>query len=67
VDGRYRGYFIVDLTRDRLQADFYASRTVQDRTTDERFVTGYATASDGNHLERVEAPAKSQSAPNLAP
>ena len=28
VDGRYRGYFILDLTRQRLQADFYAVATV---------------------------------------
>ena len=27
VDGRYRGYYLVDLTRERLQADFYAMKT----------------------------------------
>ena len=32
VDGRYRGYFVVDLTRERLQADFYAVATVEERS-----------------------------------
>ena len=32
VDGRYRGYYVVDLTRERLQADFFAMKTILDRT-----------------------------------
>ena len=32
VDGRYRGYFVLDLTRERLQADFYGVATVDERT-----------------------------------
>ena len=35
VDGRYRGYFVVDLTRERLQADYFRVATVQERSTAE--------------------------------
>jgi alkaline phosphatase D len=50
VDGRYRGYFIVDLTRERLQADFYAVATIEERSTKERFERGFITESGRNHL-----------------
>ena len=58
VDGRYRGYFIVDLTKDRLQADFFANKTVADRTTDERFVVGFVTGNGNNHLVSTSTPVK---------
>jgi alkaline phosphatase D len=50
VDGRYRGYFIVDLTRERLQADYYALATIEERSTKERFEKGFITESGRNHL-----------------
>ena len=53
VDGRYRGYYIVDLTRERLQADYYAVATVAERSAKERFEQGFITESGRNHL--VEA------------
>jgi alkaline phosphatase D len=57
VDGRYRGYFIVDLTRDRLQADYYAVATIEERSTKERFEKGLMTESGRNHLIEASAPA----------
>ena len=57
VDGRYRGYYIVDLTRDRLQADFYAVATIQERSTKERFEKGFITESGRNHLVEASSPA----------
>lgn len=57
VDGRYRGYFIVDLTRERLQADYYAVATVEERTTKERFERGFITESGRNHLIPASTPA----------
>ena len=57
VDGRYRGYFILDLTRQRLQADFYAVATVQERSTKERFEKGFITESGRNHLIEASKPA----------
>jgi alkaline phosphatase D len=50
VDGRYRGYYIVDLTSQRLQTDYYAVATIEERTTKERFEKGFVTESGRNHL-----------------
>ncbi|HWI17173.1 MAG TPA: alkaline phosphatase D family protein [Vicinamibacterales bacterium] len=57
VDGFYRGYFIVDLTRERLQADYFSVATIEERTTRERFEKGFATESGRNHLREVSSPA----------
>lgn len=57
VDGRYRGYYIVDLTRHRLQADYYAVDTIQERSTKERFEKGFITESGQNHLVEAFKPA----------
>jgi len=67
VDGRYRGYFVVDLTRERLQADFYAVATVLDRSTKEKFEKGFVTASGANHLVESTTPAPTPAAPDPAP
>ena len=56
VDGRYRGYYVVDLTRERLQADYYAVATIQERSTQERFEKGFITESGRNHLVEASAP-----------
>jgi len=57
VEGRYRGYFTLDLTRERLQADFYSVPTVQERTTTEQFEKGFISESGRNHLVEVSKPA----------
>ena len=67
VDGRYRGYFIVDITRERLQADFYAVATIEERTTKERFEKGFVTESGRNHLIEAASAAPSAAAPDPAP
>jgi alkaline phosphatase D len=67
VDGRYRGYFIVDVTRERLQADYFAVKTIEVRTRDERFVKGYATPAGQMHLTEQASPAPSAPAPDPAP
>ena len=56
VDGRYRGYYIVDLTRERLQADYYAVATVPKRSAKERFEQGFITESGRNHLVTASSP-----------
>ena len=66
-DGRYRGYFIVDMTRERLQADFYAVATVEERNTMERFEKGFITESGRNHLTQAATAAPSAAAPDPAP
>jgi alkaline phosphatase D len=67
VDGRYRGYFVVDVTRERLQADYYAMGTIEERSTDEEFVKGFVTEEGGNHLVEVASPAAPTAAPEPAP
>jgi alkaline phosphatase D len=57
VDGNYRGYFIVDLTRERLQADFYSVATIEERSTKERFERGFITETGRNHLVQASSPA----------
>ena len=67
VDGRYRGYVVVDLTRERLQADFYAVATVLDRTTKEKFEKGFVSAAGTNHLVEASTAAPSAASPDPAP
>jgi alkaline phosphatase D len=50
VDGRYRGYCVLDLTRERLQTDYFAMKTILDRTLEERFVKGFAAPAGQMHL-----------------
>jgi len=67
ADGRYRGYFVLDLTRERLQADFYAVATILDRTTQERFEKGFVTETGRNHLVAAATPALTAQSPAPAP
>ena len=67
VDGRYRGYYLVDITPERLQAEFYAMKTVLDRTADERFVTGFSAPAGRMHLTEQAAPLPPPAAPEPAP
>lgn len=67
ADGRYRGYFVLDLTRERLQADFFAVATIDERTISERFEKGFVTESGRNHLSEAATPAPRAAAPDPAP
>jgi alkaline phosphatase D len=67
VDGRYRGYFVVDVSRERLQADFFVMKTIEDRTPEERFVKGYAAPAGRMHLTEQASPAAAALAPDPAP
>ena len=65
VDGRYRGYVIVDLTRDRLQADYFAVNAVDTRSNESRFVKGFVSENERNHL--VESSTAASGAPTVDP
>jgi alkaline phosphatase D len=67
ADGRYRGYYLVDITRERLQVDFYAMKTIVDRTTEERFVKGFAAPAGQMHLIEQASPVPPAPAPDPAP
>jgi alkaline phosphatase D len=67
VDGRYRGYVIVDITHERLQADFFAMRTIESRSRDERFVKALAAPVGLMHFTEQASPAKAPASPDPAP
>ena len=68
VDGRYRGYFVVDLTRERLQADYYGVATVAGaHQPTERFEKGFISESGRNHLIEASKPAASRLTADPAP
>jgi alkaline phosphatase D len=66
VDGRRRGYYVLDVTRERIQADYFTMATVQDRRLDETFVGGFAAPAGQMHLTRQSSPVAPPSAPDPA-
>jgi alkaline phosphatase D len=67
ADGSYRGYVVVDLTRQRLQADVYGMATIEARRSDERFVKSFITESGKNHLVESSTPVPAPTAADPAP
>jgi len=67
VDGRRRGYYVLDVTRERIQADYFAMATVQDRRLDETFVGGFAAPAGQMHLTRQSSAVAPAPAPDPAP
>lgn len=57
ADGRHRGYYIVDITPEGLQTDFYGMATIETRTADETFLKGYAASRGHMHLTEQSSPA----------
>ena len=57
IEDRYRGYFVIDMTKQRLQADFYGVETILERSNKERFEKGFITESGSNHLVEASKPA----------
>jgi alkaline phosphatase D len=53
IEGRHRGYVVLDLTRERAQADWYVVPTVSERSRAETFDKGFVTEAGKPHL--VEA------------
>ncbi|MGH9201092.1 MAG: alkaline phosphatase D family protein [Vicinamibacterales bacterium] len=65
VDGRYRGYVIMDVNRERLQADYFAVKPVEDRSSDASFVKGFVTETNRNHF--VETTIQATGSPAVEP
>jgi alkaline phosphatase D len=57
LEGRYRGYVVLDLTRERLQADYFTVPTIEDRVTEERFAKGLVSEAGKPHLMEASSPA----------
>jgi alkaline phosphatase D len=58
ADGLSHGYIVVDITAERVQADFIGVPTVEERTTEERFVKGFTSARGAPHLVEASGPAR---------
>jgi alkaline phosphatase D len=62
-----RGYVVIDITSDQLQADWWAVPTITERSESEQFAKGMMTQAQQPHLEGVSSPAATRDAPALAP
>jgi alkaline phosphatase D len=57
VSGQYRGYVVLDITRDRLQADWWYVPTILERNDLEQFGKGMLSEAGRPHLAEASAPA----------
>ena len=68
VDQVHRGYFILDITPERAQADWFFVETIAERSNRERFVRGFYSRDGDNHLTEASRPVAARSGPpELAP
>jgi alkaline phosphatase D len=56
LDGRSRGYVVLDVTRDRLQADWWLVPAVNVRSAEQRFAKGLVSEAGSRHLVDAAAP-----------
>ena len=57
VSGEHRGYVVLDLTPDRLQADWWYVPTITERTSTEQFGKGMQSEAGRPHLVEAPSPA----------
>jgi alkaline phosphatase D len=57
VDGLYRGYVVLDVSRERVQADWFGVPTITERTNSEQFVKGLFSVAGGPRLQLASGPA----------
>jgi alkaline phosphatase D len=57
VDGALRGYVVLDVTRERVQADWYYVPTVSEKSTAEQFGKGLVSAAGSPHFVEAAGPA----------
>ncbi len=62
-----RGYVVVDVTAERLQADFWFVPTITTRTKDERFGKGLVSEAGRPHFTEAATPSTGTKAPDPAP
>jgi alkaline phosphatase D len=68
IEGLHRGYVVLDVTRQRAQADWYVVPTVSERSRAERFDKGFVTEAGRPHLvEAANAVPTRADAPEPAP
>jgi alkaline phosphatase D len=62
-----RGYVVVDVSAERLQADWWTVPTIARRTPEETFVKGLVSAAGRPHFVESGSPSKGADAPEPAP
>jgi alkaline phosphatase D len=67
MDGEHRGYVLLDITPQRVQADWFFVPTVRERTAEESHAAALLTERGASHLVDAGAPAPTQQAAPLAP
>lgn len=67
MDGLSRGYVVIDLTRERLQADWWLLDTVKERSTGQRFAKGLVCEAGSRHLVDATGPVPASIGPDPAP
>ncbi len=56
LDGRSRGYVVMELTRERLQADWWLLPTVKERSPEQRFAASLVCEAGSRHLAASTSP-----------
>ena len=67
LDGRSRGYVVVELTRDRLQADWWLLKSVKERNGEQHFAKGLVCEAGSRHLVDASAAMAPATGPDPAP
>ncbi len=67
LDGVSRGYVVMDITRDRLQADWWLLPTVKQRSNEQRFAKGLVCEAGSRHLVEASGPMPLASGTDPAP
>ena len=67
VVGQQRGYVVLDVTRDRLQADWWYVPTITERSEAETFGKGMTSSAAAPHLVEASGPASARPGADFAP
>lgn len=67
VVGQQRGYTVLDVNRDRLQADWWFVPSITERSEAETFGKGFVSEAAAPHLVEVPGPSASRSGSDFAP
>jgi alkaline phosphatase D len=67
LDGKQRGYVVLDITRDRLQADWWLLNSVKERNAEQHFAKGLVCEAGSRHLVDAHAPMAATTGSDPAP
>ncbi|MEZ5415981.1 MAG: alkaline phosphatase D family protein [Vicinamibacterales bacterium] len=67
MDGLSRGYVVLEVTRDRMQADWWLLNSVKERNTEQHFAKGLVCEAGSRHLVEASAPMSTATGADPAP